>query len=70
MFFSRFMGRREGEKAKSLFSSIVKESLGEIYRFYPVLATERGIHLYDYRLASFKESKVKRYIQNLSSLCG
>ena len=51
--------------ATKSFDDLCVEILGTLQSFYPVRATEMGIHAYDHRLADYSSSSVKKMIESL-----
>lgn len=50
---------------KEKFEALSAEILRSLQSFYPVLATEKGIHEYDYRLADYSKKSVGRMTKKL-----
>lgn len=50
------------------FDQLGEEILQTIQSFYPVRATQAGIHAYDHRLADYSDNEVKAMIKKLNSL--
>ncbi len=51
---------------KQTFGDLSLEILEKLQSFYPVRATEMGIHSYDHRLADFSSKSVKQMIKDLT----
>lgn len=65
MFFASLtMGQSKLEKN---FKKISEEILENLQSFYPVTATERGIHAYDYRFTDYSSKSVRSEISKLKT---
>ena len=51
---------------KESFEKLAAEILESLQSFYPVLATEQGIHSYDRRLADYSSKAVKQMKNRLT----
>ena len=47
------------------FEKLATEALESLQSFYPVTATERGIHAFDHRLTDYSPKSVKKMIKKL-----
>jgi uncharacterized protein (DUF885 family) len=54
----------KSKKAQTL-ASVCEDIMGALQEFYPVSATEMGIHTYDKHLADYSQASVKRMIAKL-----
>jgi len=55
------------KRNKQTFDKLAGEVLETLQSFYPVLATEKGIHSYDHRLTDYSSKSVKEVIRKLDS---
>ncbi|MFQ5452589.1 MAG: DUF885 domain-containing protein [Candidatus Zixiibacteriota bacterium] len=54
-------------KKKQTFQELSRDILETIQSFYPVRATEMGIHAYDHRFADYSSNSVKQMIKKLNA---
>ncbi|MCP4684161.1 MAG: DUF885 domain-containing protein [bacterium] len=53
------------KRNKQTFDKLAGEVLETLQAFYPVLATEKGVHSYDHRLTDYSSKSVKEMIKQL-----
>ncbi|RME21928.1 MAG: DUF885 domain-containing protein [Candidatus Zixiibacteriota bacterium] len=57
----------EARTNKTRFDALAAQILESLQAFYPVRATEKGIHTYDHKLADYSQRSVNRMISRLDS---
>ena len=65
LLLSGLLTPAQAQKQQRRFQALADEILATLQEFYPVRATEKGIHTYDHKLTDYSDRSVRRMIRKL-----